>query len=154
MAEQLPYNGANDNASGVAGLIGVARAFAAGPRPRRSIVFLVTAGEELGLWGSRYFVDHPAWPIEDIVANINFEMIGRTGRCTATEFVATPSYRHPRFSSLAICPPPAQVARKSSWRDWGPLSLLTSTTCRRLSPLWRHRRGPQPLRPPSTARPL
>ncbi|MCC7061616.1 MAG: M28 family peptidase [Planctomycetes bacterium] len=94
------YNGANDNASGVAGLIGVARMFAAGPRPRRSIVFLVTAGEELGLWGSQFFVDNPAWPIENIVANINFEMIGRTGRCTATEFVATPSYRHSRFSSL------------------------------------------------------
>jgi Zn-dependent M28 family amino/carboxypeptidase len=74
--------------------------FAAGPRPRRSIVFMVTSGEELGLWGSRYFVDHPAWPIENIVANINFEMIGRTGRCTATEFGATPGYRHPRFSSL------------------------------------------------------
>jgi hypothetical protein len=94
------YNGANDNASGVAGLIGVARTFAAGPRPRRSIVFMVTSGEELGLWGSRFFLAHPAWPIENIVANINFEMIGRTGRCTATEFGATPSYRHPRFSTL------------------------------------------------------
>jgi len=68
------YNGARDNASGVAGMLAVARAFASlAPRPRRSIVFLATTAEEPGSLGSRYFVNHPPVPLPDIVAEINLD---------------------------------------------------------------------------------
>jgi hypothetical protein len=72
------YNGADDNASGTAALVAIARAFASmGEAPRRSILFLAVSGEEKGLLGSRWFVDHPTVPLESIVANINLDMIGR-----------------------------------------------------------------------------
>jgi hypothetical protein len=74
------YNGADDNASGTAGLLEVAQAFASLPvseRPRRSIMILHVSGEEKGLLGSRWFADNPTVPVEQIVANINVDMIGR-----------------------------------------------------------------------------
>jgi len=55
----------------------LAHAFAQGPRPRRSLLFVWHAGEELGTYGSLYFADHPAVPIEAIVAELNIDMIGR-----------------------------------------------------------------------------
>jgi hypothetical protein len=68
------YNGARDNASGVAGLLAVARAFALLPRsPRRSVTFVATTAEEPGLLGSQYFVDHPPVALQDIVAEINLD---------------------------------------------------------------------------------
>ncbi len=74
------YNGADDDASGTSAVIEVAQAFAALPadqRPKRSLIFLLVSGEEKGLFGSRYFVDHAPAPIDKIVANINIDMIGR-----------------------------------------------------------------------------
>lgn len=71
------WNGADDNGSGVSALLAVARAFAQGPRPRRSLLFVWHAGEERGLLGSRYFVDHPTVPLDRIVAHLNADMIGR-----------------------------------------------------------------------------
>ena len=72
------YNGADDDASGTAGLLAVAQAMASLPeRPRRSIVFLHVSGEEKGLIGSRWYSDHPTIPLEKIVANVNVDMIGR-----------------------------------------------------------------------------
>ena len=71
-------NGADDNASGTAGVVELAEAFSRpGARPRRSVIFLTVSGEEKGLWGSRYFSEHPTVPIEQIVANINLDMLGR-----------------------------------------------------------------------------
>jgi hypothetical protein len=71
-------NGADDDASGTAGVIELAEAFSRpGARPRRSIVFLTVSGEEKGLWGSRYFSEHPTVPLDRIVANLNIDMIGR-----------------------------------------------------------------------------
>jgi Peptidase family M28 len=71
-------NGADDDASGTAGIIELAEAFSrAGARPRRSIIFLTVSGEEKGLWGSDYFGRHPPVPLRQIVANINMDMIGR-----------------------------------------------------------------------------
>jgi len=68
------YNGALDNASGSAGLLEVARAFATLPRPpRRSVLFLAVTGEEKGLLGSDYFAEHPTVPLERIVANVNLD---------------------------------------------------------------------------------
>ena len=72
-------NGANDDASGTAVLLETARALAAMPtKPKRSIVFLAVAAEEKGLLGSLYYAKHPLWPLENTVANLNFEMFGRT----------------------------------------------------------------------------
>ncbi len=70
------YNGADDNASGVAGLLGIAHALAGGPTPRRSILFVAFGSEEIGLRGSRHYVTHPVRPLEGLVAMINFDMIG------------------------------------------------------------------------------
>jgi hypothetical protein len=71
-------NGADDNASGTAGVIELAEAFSRpGAAPRRSLVFLTVSGEEKGLWGSRYFSEHPTVPLDRIVADINIDMIGR-----------------------------------------------------------------------------
>ncbi len=72
------YNGADDNASGTVAIMELAEAFAhLTPRPRRSIIFLGVSGEEKGLWGSEYFAANPVAPIEQIVANVNADMVGR-----------------------------------------------------------------------------
>lgn len=71
-------NGADDDASGTTGVVMLAQAFAQmNPRPRRSLVFMLVSGEERGLWGSEYYAEHPTLPIENTVANINLDMIGR-----------------------------------------------------------------------------
>ncbi len=70
------YNGADDNASGSVGVLEVAEAIAQAP-PRRSVLFVLYTGEERGLLGSRHFVQNPPVPLEQIVANVNIEMIGR-----------------------------------------------------------------------------
>jgi hypothetical protein len=71
------HNGADDNASGVSGLIEVARLFSHEKRPRRSVLFIAFTGEETGVHGSRYFVGHSTVPLDSIVAMINLDMIGR-----------------------------------------------------------------------------
>jgi hypothetical protein len=73
----LIYNGADDDASGSSALIALAKAFASGPKPRRSAVFVWHTGEEDGLTGSRYMADHPVVPVEKIRAQINIDMVGR-----------------------------------------------------------------------------
>jgi len=70
-------NGADDDASGSIGLLAVARAMAAGPRPRRSVLFVWHGAEEKGLLGSEYFASRPTVPLASIVAQINADMIGR-----------------------------------------------------------------------------
>lgn len=71
-------NGADDNASGVAGLLELAEAFSRpGARPRRSLLFLAPSGEEPGLLGSAHFTEHPTVPLDSIVADINMDLIGR-----------------------------------------------------------------------------
>jgi aminopeptidase YwaD len=72
-----PHPGADDNASGTAGVIELARWFAAQPKGRRGILFLAFAGEELGLLGSSYYVNHPVLPLDRAAAMINLDMIGR-----------------------------------------------------------------------------
>ena len=70
------WNGADDDASGTAGVLALAEAFSQAPT-KRSIIFLTVSGEEHGLWGSRWFADNPPVPISKIVANFNLDMIGR-----------------------------------------------------------------------------
>jgi len=75
------YNGADDNGSGTSAILEIAEAFKlaeiSGIRPKRSIVFLHVTAEEHGLYGSRYYIDNPAFPLEQTVANLNTDMIGR-----------------------------------------------------------------------------
>ena len=70
-------NGADDDGSGTVAIMSIARAFAQGPRPKRSILFVWHAGEENGLLGSRYNADYPVVPIDKMVAQINMDMVGR-----------------------------------------------------------------------------
>ena len=89
-------NGADDDASGCAALMGVARAYAAGVakgiRPKRSVIFLWVTGEEKGLWGSQYFNQFPPVDITKVVANLNMDMVGRS---------RTPGYADPQSYKLA-----------------------------------------------------
>jgi Peptidase family M28 len=71
------WNGADDDGSGVVTLMAMAKAFALGPRPKRSVVFVWHTGEERGRWGSLYFVDHPTVDLDRIVAQLNIDMVGR-----------------------------------------------------------------------------
>jgi Zn-dependent M28 family amino/carboxypeptidase len=72
-------NGANDDASGTASVIEIARTLAALPaRSKRSLVFMALFGEELGLLGSRYYAQHPVFPLAKTVADLNLEQMGRT----------------------------------------------------------------------------
>jgi Zn-dependent M28 family amino/carboxypeptidase len=75
------WNGADDDASGTAGVMVLAEALARA-RPRRSVIFLTVSGEEKGLWGSEIFTANPPVPIGQIVANLNLDMIGRNWRDT------------------------------------------------------------------------
>jgi hypothetical protein len=82
------HNGADDNASGTAALLEMARTAAASPaRFRRSVVFVAFAGEELGLRGSKHYVEHPAIPLDRTVAMVNLDMVGRArGRVLVGSF--------------------------------------------------------------------
>jgi len=75
------YNGADDNGTGSGGVLEIARALinakSNGNGPKRSVVFMLFSGEELGLLGSQYFVNHPTVPLEKIKGMINLDMIGR-----------------------------------------------------------------------------
>lgn len=70
------YNGANDDASGTTAILELAHALASGPAPKRSILFVCYGSEELGGLGSTYFGAHPPVPLDKLVANLEFEMIG------------------------------------------------------------------------------
>jgi hypothetical protein len=72
------FNGADDNASGTAAVLEMARQLAAGPRPLRSVLVLLTAGEEMGLLGAAHYAVHPLVPWQKVVAGINVDMVGRS----------------------------------------------------------------------------
>lgn len=69
------FNGAWDNASGTSGVIEMARAFAAGPKPKRTVVFLHVTAEEQGLLGSKWYATHPVYPLATTAADINIDML-------------------------------------------------------------------------------
>jgi len=70
-------NGADDDASGCAVVMEIAEAIAAGGRPKRSLVVVLVTGEEAGFVGSRHYVANPTVPLDQLVAALNFEMLGR-----------------------------------------------------------------------------
>ncbi len=86
------YPGADDNASGTAAMLELAEAFARaaldGNRPRRTVVFIAATAEEIGLFGSQYYSEHPIIPLESTCACINIDMIGRVG----TKYKDLPQY--------------------------------------------------------------
>jgi len=71
------YNGADDDASGVTAVLELARAIGAGAKPKRTVYFVCFGSEEVGGYGAHYFLDHPPVPLESMVANLEFEMIGQ-----------------------------------------------------------------------------
>jgi hypothetical protein len=81
--EDKVFNGADDDGSGTTGVIMMAEAFVkakkAGKGPKRSILFLTVVGEEKGLLGSDWYSEHPVFPLKNTIANLNIDMIGRTG---------------------------------------------------------------------------
>ncbi len=70
------YNGANDDAAGTTAVLELAHALASGPKLKRNVLFVCYGSEELGGVGSTYFGAHPPVPLESLVANLEFEMIG------------------------------------------------------------------------------
>ena len=76
-APDLINNGADDDGSGSTGLLGIAKAFATGPAPKRSVMFVWHTGEEGGLQGSRYMADFPMVSLDTVQAQFNIDMIGR-----------------------------------------------------------------------------
>jgi len=107
------YNGADDNASGTAAVIEVAEAMAAlEERPSRSVAFLLVSGEEIGLLGSTWFVDHSPISLDRIVANINIDMVGRNWQDTIAvvgkpysslgTFIDSVSKAHPELNMTTV----------------------------------------------------
>lgn len=74
--ERVIFPGAQDNASGVAAMLTLARTMTLGKRPRRTIIFIAFGAEEAGIKGSRYCADHPPWPIAHIGAMFNLDCMG------------------------------------------------------------------------------
>jgi len=96
------YNGASDNASGVADILAVARTAAESPKPRRSQLFLFVTAEESGLLGSAYYAQSPAVPVANIIANLNVDggnLLGRVRNLTVLG--DTKSSLGPSLSRLA-----------------------------------------------------
>jgi hypothetical protein len=79
------YNGADDDASGTVAVLELAEALARGAKPKRTIVFALFGSEESGGLGSRYFAERPPAPLTSIVANLQFEMIGRPDAAVAAQ---------------------------------------------------------------------
>jgi Zn-dependent M28 family amino/carboxypeptidase len=77
----LINNGADDDGSGTVSVMAIANAFAKakseGKGPRRSILFMTVTGEEKGLLGSEYYSEHPIFPLENTVVDLNIDMVGR-----------------------------------------------------------------------------
>ncbi|MBK8179088.1 MAG: M28 family peptidase [Planctomycetes bacterium] len=81
------HNGADDNASGTAAVLEMARIAAQGPAPAGDLVFALWSGEELGLLGSEFWCSHPTFPLSELRANLNLDMVGRA---RAPETLGTP----------------------------------------------------------------
>lgn len=80
------FNGADDDGSGTTALLAMAEALSrASVRPKRSVLFVWHTGEEKGLWGSRYFTEYPTVPLDQIVAQLNIDMIGRSKQSGDTD---------------------------------------------------------------------
>lgn len=114
-------NGADDNASGTAAVMAVAKAFTeSGKRPARSVVFILFTAEERGLIGSDYYTKKPLFPLEKTVAMINLDMVGRNGNDTV--FVIGQQY-NPELAALVS----DEIAKSELTRDEMPIDLYRSS---------------------------
>ena len=112
------HNGADDNASGTAALLEVARQLA-GRRPARTIVFVAFSGEELGTLGSSYFVQHPLpQPVDSIYAMLNMDMVGRLRSARLLALGATTAKEFPAL--LDSLNTPSRFDLRASGDGWGP----------------------------------
>lgn len=92
------YGGADDNASGTAGVMELARAFRnLKKKPKRTILFILFTAEEKGLLGSKYYVENPLFPLEKTVAMINLDMIGRNDM---DQISIIGRYQYPKLFSI------------------------------------------------------
>jgi Zn-dependent M28 family amino/carboxypeptidase len=95
------YNGALDNASGVADLLGAARAAAEMPRPKRSLLFVFVTAEESGLLGSEFFAQNPPVPVRNLIANLNVDGGNLLGKATSFRVLGdTKSTLGPRLAAM------------------------------------------------------
>jgi aminopeptidase YwaD len=146
--ETAIHNGADDNASGTAALIEIARDLMAGPRPARSVLFIAFTGEERGLWGSAHFVAEPTVALDDVVGMLNLDMVGRVVDDAVTVFGFGTAAEWDEVVDAAN----AAISRSASDRQgprrlwpFGPCVLLW-TGHSRAAPLLQHARGlPPPL---------
>ncbi len=99
------FNGAIDNASGTAGLIELARAFAAGPRPERTIVMIGFTAEESGLLGSEFYAANPVYPLEKTVGGFNLDSSAVFGRMSK---LGVTGYGHSQLDEPVITAAAAQ----------------------------------------------
>lgn len=99
-------NGADDDGSGTVTVIELAQAFAAlDMRPRRSLVFMTVSGEERGLLGSQWYTEHPTVPLEQTIASLNIDMIGRNWQDTIVAIGKEESSLGPLVESIAAAHP-------------------------------------------------
>lgn len=112
-AGDFVFNGADDDASGVAAVLEIAHALAAEGPPARTVIVLLATGEERGLLGTHHYLEHPPEPLERTVANLNFEMLGRPdgllegpGRLWLTGPERTNLMQHFRAAQLPIADDP------------------------------------------------
>jgi hypothetical protein len=111
------FHGANDNGSGTVSVIEMARALATlTPHPKRSILFMTVFGEEEGLLGSYYYAEHPLVPLQDTVADINLEQMGRTDEKSGNR-IGSFAFTGPSYSNLAeIVSGAAKAEGVSIWK--------------------------------------
>jgi hypothetical protein len=111
------FNGANDDGSGTVSVIEIANALASlNPRPRRSILFMTFFGEEEGLFGSYYYAHTPLLPLENTVADINLEQMGRTDETSGRRVLAF-TFTGPSYSNLpAIMSAAAKIEGIGTWQ--------------------------------------
>ena len=110
------FNGANDDASGAASVIELARGLS-GAKPKRSILFMTFFGEERGLLGSRYYGQHPLVPISATIAQLNLEQIGRTDAANGPQIKGANLTGFDFSSVPGTLAEAAQIAGVRIWKD-------------------------------------
>ena len=137
--ETAVHNGADDNASGVSALLAVAERLAVGPRPERPVLFMAFTGEEGGLLGSAHWVNSPTVPVEDVVAMLNMDMVGRLsqnglvvyGTGTAEEWatIVPPALEAAGITDVSYVPDGYGASDQTSFymRDIPVLHFFTNT---------------------------
>jgi Zn-dependent M28 family amino/carboxypeptidase len=94
------YNGADDDASGTTAVLELARALSHGPKPKRTILFVLFGSEELGGYGNKYFLEHPPVPLATIAVNLEFEMIGRPDPALPTKTLWLTGYERSNLGPM------------------------------------------------------